>query len=200
MNTYEAMILLDNREVKKGWESLKAQVDGILTKHGAEIVVAKRWDERKLAYEIKKQKRATYYLSYFKADPQRVADISFDLKLAPPVLRHLILKVERIPDSAYEPEKDFDKGQAGTDAKAAGPGTTETSEAAQKAADRSDGESLGGAEQAESSGAEVEAGTVASPGTGTESAESAEAGTNRDGGTGSGEPAPAGEGPKKADS
>ncbi len=102
------MILLDNREVKKDWEGLKAQVDGILSKHGAEIVVAKRWDERKLAYEIKKQKRATYYLNYFKADPQKVVDINFDFKLAQPVLRHLILRVESIPEEAYAPEREFD--------------------------------------------------------------------------------------------
>jgi small subunit ribosomal protein S6 len=107
MNTYEAMLLLDNREVKKGWDSLKEKVDGVFKKHGAEIIVAKRWDERKLAYEIKKQRRATYYLAYIKAAPDSLTKMNFDLKLSEPILRHLILRVEEIPAEAYEPEKEF---------------------------------------------------------------------------------------------
>ncbi len=107
MKTYEAMFLLDNREVKKGWEPLKESVDSILTKRGAEIVVAKRWDERKLAYEIKKQRRATYYLSYLKADPSAIDEIRRDLELSVPVLRYLILSCDAIPEDAYEPEREF---------------------------------------------------------------------------------------------
>ncbi len=107
MKTYEAMLLLDNREVKKGWDSLKEKVDGVFKKHGAEIIVAKRWDERKLAYEIKKQRRATYYLAYIKASPDSLAKLNFDFKLAEPVLRHLLLKVDEVPAEAFEPEKEF---------------------------------------------------------------------------------------------
>ena len=107
MKTYEAMFLLDNREVKKGWEPLKESIDSIMTKRGAEIVVAKRWDERKLAYDIKKQRRATYYLSYFKAEPAAIDEVRRDLELSVPVLRYLILACEAIPEDAYEPEKEF---------------------------------------------------------------------------------------------
>lgn len=108
MKTYEAMILLDNREVKNGWETLKGKVDGILTKYGAKILVAKRWDERKLAYEIKKQKRATYYLAYLEADPESIDELSRSLKLTSPILRHIVLRCEEVPAEAYEPEKEFD--------------------------------------------------------------------------------------------
>ena len=108
MKTYEAMILLDNREVKRGWAPLKETIDSCLTKNGAEIVVAKRWDERKLAYEIRKQRRATYYLVYFKVDTQKIAEIRRTLQLTAPVLRHLVLACEVVPPEAYEPEKEFD--------------------------------------------------------------------------------------------
>ncbi|MCB9881664.1 MAG: 30S ribosomal protein S6 [Planctomycetes bacterium] len=106
--TYECMLLLDNREVKKGWDALKEQIDGVLTKYGAKIVVAKRWDERKLAFEIKKQRRATYYLSYLEADPASLDELERTLRLTAPVLRHLVLACEEIPGEAYEPEREFD--------------------------------------------------------------------------------------------
>ena len=115
MKTYEAMFLLDNREVKKGWDATREMVKSILVKHGAEVVVAKRWDERKLAYEINKQKRATYLLSYFKCDPGRIDEIKRDLTLTEPVLRHVVLHVEAIPPEAYEPEKEFAEVRTGED-------------------------------------------------------------------------------------
>jgi len=101
------MLLLDNREVKKGWEPLKETVDGLLTKHGAKIVISKRWDERKLAYEILRQKRATYYLAYLEADPGSLVELNHTLKLAAPILRSMILSCETVPEEAYEPERDF---------------------------------------------------------------------------------------------
>jgi small subunit ribosomal protein S6 len=115
LKTYEAMVLLDNREVKKGWDATREMVKSILAKHGAEVVVAKRWDERKLAYEINKQKRATYMLSYFKCDPGRVDEIKRELTLTEPVLRHVILHVDGIPPEAYEPEKEFGEVRTGED-------------------------------------------------------------------------------------
>ncbi len=102
------MILLDNREVKKGWQPLKEIVDGVLAKNGAELVVAKRWDERKLAYEIRRQRRATYYLAYFNAAADAITGINRGLKLTAPVLRSLVLRCEEIPPEAYEAEREFD--------------------------------------------------------------------------------------------
>ena len=60
--TYECMCLLDNREVRKGWQPLKETVVGMFKKHGAEMLSARRWDERRLAYPIRGQQRATYLL------------------------------------------------------------------------------------------------------------------------------------------
>jgi small subunit ribosomal protein S6 len=140
VKTYEAMLLLDNREVKNGWETLKEKVDGLMTKHGAKILVAKRWDERKLAYEIKKQKRATYYLAYFEADPESIDAMARTLKLSGPVLRHLVLRCEEVPEEAYEPEKEFDLSDEVEE---------ETSE---KASDESSDASEGEAKTEESSG------------------------------------------------
>ena len=126
MKTYEAMFLLDNREVKKGWDPLKESIDSIMTKRGADIVVAKRWDERKLSYDIKKQRRATYYLTYFKAEPEAIDEVRRDLELSVPVLRYLILSCEAIPEDAYEPEKEFtmiDEDEPATEESAAEEGS-----------------------------------------------------------------------------
>ena len=106
--TYECMCLLDNREVRKGWQPLKDSVTGLFTKHGAQILSARRWDERRLAYPIDGQQRATYLLAYLKADTQSIAGIRRDLQFSDTVLRSLVLSCEEVPQSAYEPEAEFD--------------------------------------------------------------------------------------------
>lgn len=109
--TYESMLLLDNREVRKGWQPLKDLVTGLFTKHGAQIQICKRWDERRLAYPIRRQLRGTYLLVYFAADPQAIGAIRRDLEFSEPVLRHLTQAIDEIPATALEPEAAFDESQ-----------------------------------------------------------------------------------------
>jgi small subunit ribosomal protein S6 len=107
-HTYECMCLLDNREVKSGWQPLKDSVAAVFTKHGAEMLSARRWDERRLAYPIKGQQRGTYLLTYFKADTQQLTAIRRDLQFKEEVLRSLVLVCEEVPQHAFEPEAAFD--------------------------------------------------------------------------------------------
>ena len=106
--TYECMCLLDNREVRKGWQPLKDAVTGMFTKHGAKILSGRRWDERRLAYPINGQHRGTYLLVYFSADTQSLTAIRRDLQFNESLLRYLLLDCEEVPQTAYEPEADFD--------------------------------------------------------------------------------------------
>ena len=95
--TYEAMLLLDNREVRKGWQALKEEVNAVFAKHGATVKSSRRWDERRLAYPIARQLRGTYLLNYIEADTQALVGIRRDLEYADPVLRYLMFACEDIP-------------------------------------------------------------------------------------------------------
>jgi small subunit ribosomal protein S6 len=111
------MVLLDNREVRKGWDTLKNDVSGMLTKHGAEIVSSRLWEERKLAYSIKHQDRGTYLLMYFEAPTNEITPINRELEMAEPVLRHVVTACEAVPESAHEPEAAFDVTKIGEETK-----------------------------------------------------------------------------------
>ena len=106
--TYECMCVLDNREVRKGWQPLKDAVTALFTKHGAQVLSARRWDERRLAYPINLQLRGTFLLTYFKADTQQVANIRRDMQFSDSVLRSLIVSCTEVPAEAYTPEAEFD--------------------------------------------------------------------------------------------
>jgi small subunit ribosomal protein S6 len=91
---YEAMFLLDNAAAVADWDGTSGIVDQLLTKYGAEIVHKEKWDERKLAYEIRGHKRATYYLVYFKAPSDTAAKVTADAALNDKIVRMLVLTLD----------------------------------------------------------------------------------------------------------
>jgi len=92
LNTYEGMFLLNSVEAKRDWDGTAAHVQDILKKHGAEVATNYRWDERKLAYEVNRQKRGTYYLVYFRCPTEALVAIRRDCELSEIVMRQLILR------------------------------------------------------------------------------------------------------------
>lgn len=102
MNQYEGMFLLDNQVVRADYKAAKAVVIDTLKKHGAEVVSARRWDERRLAYPIEGRQRATFLLTHFKAGPNAIAGIRREAELDERILRHLLLAVEEIPAAELE--------------------------------------------------------------------------------------------------
>jgi small subunit ribosomal protein S6 len=106
--TYECMCLLDNREVRKGWESAKDSVAAIFTKHSAKILSSRRWDERRLAYPMNGQVRATYLLIYIEIETGNIPVLRRDLQFSDALLRYMITDCPDVPEGAYEPEEEFD--------------------------------------------------------------------------------------------
>jgi len=119
LRTYEGMFLLDSAQAVKDWDAAVGVVTGILTRYGAEMALNGKWDERKLAYPIKKQKRGTYYLASFHAPTSAISKIRGDLLLREEVLRFLILAMPEdvpIPESLehrVEIEDDDDRRDRG---------------------------------------------------------------------------------------
>ena len=94
VNTYEAMFVLDSSKVAVNWDESVEQVHGILTKHQAEVVASRQWDERRLAYPINGQKKGTFLLTFFRSEGAAIREIEADCRLNELVLRDLILKVQ----------------------------------------------------------------------------------------------------------
>src|ERR1700733_15448322 len=74
MKTYEAMFLLPPAAATEQEKSLQL-VRGIVERHSGKILVIKKWDERKLAYEMNGQKRGLYIIVYFTAPGPAVTAI-----------------------------------------------------------------------------------------------------------------------------
>jgi small subunit ribosomal protein S6 len=91
---YEAMFLVDSSKAAADWTGIEDAIKHVMGRVEAEIVSMKKWDDRRLAYEVKGCDRGAYILCYFKADGERIRDIERDVQLSEQFMRVLILSAE----------------------------------------------------------------------------------------------------------
>ena len=104
VHLYEGLFLVNQSNTPDLGAALD-HVREILDRAEAEILVLAKWDDRKLAYTIKGQKRGLYVLSYFKARGAQIANIDRDCNLSEHILRALMLRAEHIGDAELEQAK-----------------------------------------------------------------------------------------------
>ncbi len=93
--TYEGMFLLSQAQAAD-FTAAVAHVRQLMEKHGATILALRKWDERRLAYEIKKQKRGVYLLAFFSAPAERMVEIERACNLSEGILRVLITRADHL--------------------------------------------------------------------------------------------------------
>ena len=78
-------------------DEIKTKVDfvkEIITKNGGEIASVIEMGARKLAYKIDKYERDVYFVIYFKAEPNLIAELVRNLRYNEDIIRFLTVKYE----------------------------------------------------------------------------------------------------------
>ena len=99
---YEAMFLVDSAEAAADWEGVDKAIKTVLKRAEAEIVSIRKWEDRRLAYEIGGKVRGMYVLCYFRAAGERIHDIERDVQLSERIMRVLILCAEHMTEEDLE--------------------------------------------------------------------------------------------------
>ena len=130
-NVYECMFLLDSNKVAGDVPAAAQQLHAILERNHAEVLASRPWDERRLAYPVKGQKKGLYYLTYFRTEGKNLINIERDFALNETILRLLVIHIDpKLVDimlalardehalalqSVTEPQPDDDLGLGGVD-------------------------------------------------------------------------------------
>jgi small subunit ribosomal protein S6 len=93
-NVYECMFILDTAKVAGDVGAADKQLRATIEKHGAEVLVSRPWDERRLTYPVKNQKKGLYYMTYFSCEGKNVVNIERDCALNESILRMMVLKID----------------------------------------------------------------------------------------------------------
>jgi small subunit ribosomal protein S6 len=94
---YEAMFLVSQASATD-LAGVVDHINTLLGRAGAEVVAMSKWDERRLAYEIDKQKRGVYILVYFKSLPGASQRLMRDCNLSETIMRVLITRAEHLTE------------------------------------------------------------------------------------------------------
>ncbi len=92
---YEAMFLV-SQSVATDLGGVVAHIKHILDRGHAKLIALRKWDDRRLAFEIDKQKRGIYFLAYFASDPVNLVHIERDCNLSEQIMRVLFTRADHL--------------------------------------------------------------------------------------------------------
>lgn len=93
---YDGMFIFNQATEGGSLSGAVEQLRELLRRADAEVIALYKWDERRLAYEIKKQRRALYLQVYFRCEGSKIVGIERDVTLSETVLRCLIVRADHI--------------------------------------------------------------------------------------------------------
>lgn len=92
---YEGMFLI-SQQVAANFAEAVQHIRETMENAGATIIAMKKWDERRLAFEIDKQKRGVYILAYFEAPTSALIKIENTCNLSEQILRAMFLRADHL--------------------------------------------------------------------------------------------------------
>lgn len=95
MNIYENIIILNASLNAEEIEAATGKVKDLIASSGGEILKVDTWGSKKLAYEIKKQKKGFYLLLFFKSPSSTIKKLEDYYKVFDPVIKYMILRLTR---------------------------------------------------------------------------------------------------------
>lgn len=96
-SAYEAMFVASQAEASD-FSGLIDHINSLLERAGAELVSMQKWDERRLAFEIDKQRRGVFILTYFRAPTDNIARLERDVQISERLLRALIVRADHLTE------------------------------------------------------------------------------------------------------
>ena len=105
---YEGLFILDSNRFARDHEAVSREAESLVESIGGEILVSRLWEERRLAFPIKGQRKGAYWLMYFRCPTLRLTELTRQLEINDVVLRHLFV---RLPQALVEPILAHAKGE-----------------------------------------------------------------------------------------
>ncbi|MCH2123808.1 MAG: 30S ribosomal protein S6, partial [Pirellulaceae bacterium] len=73
-NVYECMFIFDSNRYARDPNKLAGRIPEIIQSLDGELLVSRLWNEQKLAYPIRGQRKGTYWLTFFRMESSRLGE------------------------------------------------------------------------------------------------------------------------------
>ena len=90
---YEALFILDSNKFARDRDNLAREVEAMVEAVDGELLVSRLWEERRLAFPIKGQRKGAYWLMYFRLPTLRLTELTRACDINDSILRQLFVKL-----------------------------------------------------------------------------------------------------------
>lgn len=114
MRRYELMLLLRPDLEDDALQSAVEKVTRAIVNAGGSLTKVSPWGKRRLAYDIKRYRDASYFLIHFDIEPAAIRELERGMLISEEILRHLVTVLEdRGPASEELPPAAAPRGATG---------------------------------------------------------------------------------------
>jgi small subunit ribosomal protein S6 len=100
IGVYEGLFIFDSNAFARDRDGLPREVNGFIEAAGGTIEVSRLWEERRLAYPIKGQRKGAYWITYFRLPTSALTALTRQCEIHDGILRQLFI---RLPGALVEP-------------------------------------------------------------------------------------------------
>ena len=94
MNAYETIFILKSSLTDEEILAATEKVKGVIQRAGGEVVASENWGKRKLAYEVKKEKRGTYIVVHLKGNGTTVLETERHFRLTESIMKFMLVAID----------------------------------------------------------------------------------------------------------
>ena len=106
MRIYEVLFIVRPDYEEEQIASVIARYKGVIANDQGVVTAAEKWAKRRLAYEIAGFREGLYIIMTFEGTPDIAAELDRLMKIDQEVLRHMISRIDDIPNRVAEPRKE----------------------------------------------------------------------------------------------
>ncbi|MFZ5861375.1 MAG: 30S ribosomal protein S6 [Nitrospirota bacterium] len=94
MTVYETIFIVKTSLTDEELSSLVGKMRGVIEKHGGEILKTENWGKKKLAYEVRKEKKGAYVFFRFRGPGGLVSELERQYRVEDAVIKFLTIKCD----------------------------------------------------------------------------------------------------------
>lgn len=97
MELYESLFIIRPSLSDEDTTALIDKMKGVAEKSGAQMMRAENWGRKRLAYEVKRERKGTYAFFYFKGPGPVIAELERAYRLEDSIIKFLTVRLEEEP-------------------------------------------------------------------------------------------------------
>ncbi len=94
LREYETIYILKPDTINEQVADVNGRVKAIIEERGGQILGVDNWGKRKLAYEIKKERKGIYLFWQYLGNAEIVAEFERNMRMLDPVMRYITIKLD----------------------------------------------------------------------------------------------------------